>query len=44
MQEFADTVKEGLQVADWMTRREVVRAVVKRVEIGEENVRASGKS
>jgi len=27
-----------------MTRREVMRAVVKRMEIGEENVRASGKS
>src|SRR3954469_1191106 len=36
---FARRVKEGLHEADWETRREVVRALVKRVEVGEEEVR-----
>jgi len=39
LKEFAGQVKEGLQDADWMTRREIIRALVKRVEIDKENVR-----
>ena len=38
LSEFAATVKDGLDVADWMTRREIVRAVVKCVEVGEAEV------
>src|SRR5512135_1822633 len=36
---FAQRVKEGLGEADWRTRREVIRALVKRVEIDEAEVR-----
>jgi site-specific DNA recombinase len=39
LKDFADKVKDGLQGTDWMTRREVIRALVKRVEIDQENVR-----
>ena len=36
---FAQKVDEGLGEADWRTRREVIRALVKRVEIDESEVR-----
>jgi site-specific DNA recombinase len=36
---FARRVQEGLGEADWRTRREVIRALVKRVEIDETEVR-----
>ncbi len=36
---FAQRVSEGLGEADWRTRREVIRALVKRVEIDEAEVR-----
>jgi site-specific DNA recombinase len=36
---FAQRVSEGLGEADWQTRREVIRALVKRVEIDESGVR-----
>jgi hypothetical protein len=36
---FAQRVNEGLGEADWRTRREVIRALVKRVEIDESEVR-----
>jgi site-specific DNA recombinase len=36
---FARRVKQGLHEADWATRREVIRALVKRVEVSEEEVR-----
>jgi len=36
---FADRVKDGLDQADWTTRREIIRALVKRVEIDEQKVR-----
>jgi site-specific DNA recombinase len=36
---FAHRVSEGLGEADWRTRRDVIRAVVKRVEIDETEVR-----
>ncbi len=39
MREFANTVTDGLTNADWATRRALIRAVVKRVEIGDEDVR-----
>ena len=39
MKEFANTVTDGLTNADWATRRALIRAVVKKVEITEEDVR-----
>ena len=39
MRDFADKVNDGLEGADWSTRRAIMRAVVKRVEIDEEEVR-----
>jgi len=39
LQEFADRIKSGLQDADWLTRREVIRSLVKRVEVDEAHVR-----
>jgi site-specific DNA recombinase len=39
LQDFADQVKGGLKRADWATRRDVIRAVVKRVEISDQTVR-----
>jgi site-specific DNA recombinase len=39
LQDFADRVKQGLGEADWTSRREIVRALVKRVEVGMEGVR-----
>src|SRR3954463_1733859 len=36
---FAGRVSEGLQEPDWDTRREIVRALVKRVEVDEQEVR-----
>src|SRR3954465_476053 len=38
-EEFASRVSQGLQGPDWDTRREVIRALVKRVEIDEQEVR-----
>jgi site-specific DNA recombinase len=39
LEEFARRVDEGLGEADWRTRRDVIRALVKRVEIDETEVR-----
>lgn len=39
LDEFATHVKAGLHQADWQTRREIIRALVKRVEIDQEQVR-----
>jgi site-specific DNA recombinase len=39
LQEFAAQVKQGLDQADWSTQRQVIRALVKRVEIGADTVR-----
>src|SRR5437763_17163240 len=39
LDEFASRVKSGLHQADWSTRREIIRALVKRVEIDQEQVR-----
>jgi site-specific DNA recombinase len=39
LQDFADRIKSGLHDADWSTRREIIRALVKRVEVDETQVR-----
>ena len=39
LEEFARRVSEGLQDSDWTTRREIVRALVKKVEIDVGEVR-----
>jgi site-specific DNA recombinase len=39
LEEFARRVSQGLQEPDWATRREVVRTLVKQVEIDEQEVR-----
>jgi site-specific DNA recombinase len=39
LQAFANQVKAGLKSADWARRREVIRAVVKRVEVSDQAVR-----
>jgi hypothetical protein len=39
LEEFAERVREGLNDPDWTTRREIIRALVKRVEIDAEEVR-----
>jgi site-specific DNA recombinase len=39
LQEFAESIRAGLQEATWATRREVIRALVKQIEIGDEEVR-----
>jgi site-specific DNA recombinase len=39
MQAFAEQVASGLREADWGTRREIIRALVKRIEVGAEDVR-----
>jgi site-specific DNA recombinase len=38
LDEFTSRVKNGLDEADWSTRREIIRALVKRVEIDQEQV------
>jgi len=39
LQDFAEQVQQGLEQADWATRRDVIRAVVKRVEVSDHEVR-----
>src|SRR5262249_5000173 len=39
LQQFAQRVSEGLEQASWQTRREIIRALVKRVEIDADEVR-----
>jgi site-specific DNA recombinase len=39
LDEFASRVNSGLHDADWLTRREIIRALIKRVEIDQEQVR-----
>jgi site-specific DNA recombinase len=39
LQEFAARVAAGLEEASWSTRREIIRALVKRVEVAEGEVR-----
>jgi len=37
--EFAEQLADGIEKLDWSDKREVIRALVKRVEIGKEEVR-----
>jgi site-specific DNA recombinase len=39
LEEFAKRLSQGLQEPDWETRREVVRALVKKVEVDEKEIR-----
>ena len=39
MKEFADKVNNNLEEADWLTQREIIRSLVKQIEVGEESVR-----
>jgi len=39
LDEFASRIKQGVHEADWSTRREIIRALVKRVDIDQEQVR-----
>jgi site-specific DNA recombinase len=39
LEEFAQRINEGLEEATWATRREIIRALVKRIEVGTEEVR-----
>jgi len=39
LQEFAAQVHDGLHTADWQGRVEVVRALVRRVEVDEKQIR-----
>ena len=39
LQDFADQVSAGLQGADHKTRQEIIRALVKRVEVSDQDVR-----
>jgi site-specific DNA recombinase len=39
LEQFAHQVEEGLDQADWAQRREIIRALVKRIEVGQEEVR-----
>jgi site-specific DNA recombinase len=36
---FAERVQAGLQDADWQTRRDIMRALIKHVEVGEDGIR-----
>ena len=38
-EDFAQRVNEGLSEGDWTARREIIRALVKRIEVGTENIR-----
>jgi len=40
LEEFARHVSQGLQEPDWARDREIVRALVKAVEVGEQEVRS----
>jgi site-specific DNA recombinase len=39
LQLFAVRIRDGLKEADWTTRREIMRALIKQVEVGEEVIR-----
>jgi site-specific DNA recombinase len=43
LQSFAARIKNGLEKADWNTRREILRALVRKVEIGESAIRIEYK-
>jgi len=39
LEDFARQIEEGLDQADWQKRREIIRALVKRIEVGKKEVR-----
>ena len=39
LEDFAERVQAGLTTANWHDRREIIRAIVKRVEVGTEEIR-----
>jgi site-specific DNA recombinase len=39
LEAFAARIRTGLQDADWQTRREILRALIKRVEVGPEMIK-----
>jgi len=39
LKDFAERVKDSLRQAEWTSRREIIRALVKRVEVGTEGIR-----
>lgn len=39
LETFAAKVKDGLQYADFQTRRDIIRALVKRVQVDEQHIR-----
>ena len=39
MKEFAEKVTDGLEQADWKTRRAIIKAIVKRIEVDENDIR-----
>jgi site-specific DNA recombinase len=39
MQDFADKISSNLEEVDWLKRREIIRALVKQIEVDEEVVR-----
>ena len=38
LEDFVSKIQDGLHSVDWLTRREIIRALVKRVEIDQEHV------
>lgn len=38
LQEFAEQVKDGLHQAGWSTQREIIRAMVKRIEVDTDTI------
>jgi hypothetical protein len=38
LENFAAHVERGLEAADWLTRREIIRTLVRRVETGQTHV------
>ena len=38
LEEFSNKVKDGLDEADWLTKRELIRTLVKQVNVGKEDV------
>jgi len=38
LEEFSAKVKDGLDEADWLTKRELIRTLVKQVNVGKEDV------
>jgi site-specific DNA recombinase len=39
LEEFTTRMQQGLEEADWNTRREIIRALVKQIELSDEQIR-----